>query len=91
MNPKVMKNELTKEQIIELEMLATEIEAEALQMKLDYEATGSEQSGSVVFVNQDSPLLEDENVELGTTMLVSSTQRIKRKLEEEGEDNDSNG
>jgi hypothetical protein len=60
-------------------------------MKLDYEATGSEHSGSVVFVNQDSPLLEDENVELGTTMLVSSTQRIKRKLEEEGEDNDSNG
>ena len=91
MNPKVMKNELTKEQIIELEMLATEIEAEAIQMKLDYEATGSEHSGSVVFVNQDSPLLEDENVELGTTMLVSSTQRIKRKLEEEGEDNDSNG
>jgi hypothetical protein len=86
-----MKNELTKEQIIELEMLATEIEAEAIQMKLDYEATGSEHSGSVVFVNQDSPLLEDENVELGTTMLVSSTQRIKRKLEEEGEDNDSNG
>ena len=86
-----MKNELTKEQIIELEMLATEIEAEAMQMKLDYEATGSEHSGSVVFVNQDSPLLEDENVELGTTMLVSSTQRIKRKLEEEGEDNDSNG
>ena len=40
----------------------------------------------MVFVNQDSPLLEDENVELGTTMLVSSTQRIKRKLEEEGED-----
>ena len=86
-----MKNELTKEQIIELEMLATEIEAEAIQMKLDYEATGSEHSGSVVFVNQDSPLLEDENVELGTTMLVSSTQRIKRKLEEEGEENDSNG
>jgi hypothetical protein len=86
-----MKNELTKEQIKELEMLATEIEAEAIQMKLDYEATGSEHSGSVVFVNQDSPLLEDENVELGTTMLVSSTQRIKRKLEEEGEDNDSNG
>lgn len=83
-------NELTKEQIKELEMLATEIEAEAIQMKLDYETTGSEHSGSVVFVNQDSPLLEDENVELGTTMLVSSTQRIKRKLEE-GEDNDSNG
>ena len=91
MNPKVMKNELTEEQIKELEMLATEIEAEAIQMKLDYEMTGSEHSGSVVFINQESPLLDDENTELGTTMLVSSTQRIKRKLEEEGEDNDSNG
>ena len=55
MNPKVMKNELTEEQIKELEMLATEIEAEAIQMKLDYEMTGSEHSGSVVFVNQESP------------------------------------
>ena len=95
MNPKVMKNELTKEQIIELENVnRTEIE-KRIKMKLDYEQ-GSEHSGSVVFVNQDSPLLEeeDENVELGTTMLVSSTQRIKRKLEEEGEDNEqhfSNG
>ena len=52
-------------------------------MRLDYEA-GSEHSGSVVFVNQESPLLEDENVQLGTTMLVNSTQRIKQ-LEQQGE------
>jgi len=82
MNPKVMK-ELTKEQVKELEMLATEIEAEAIQMKLDYEATGSEHSGSVVFINQDSPLLEDEDEELGTTMIVSSTQYIKNRMEED--------
>ena len=82
MNQKVMK-ELTKEQIKELEMLATEIEAEAIQMKLDYEATGSEHSGSVVFINQDSPLLEDEDEELGTTMIVSSTQYIKNRMEED--------
>tara|TARA_S200000501_G_scaffold186188_1_gene175079 strand:- start:39 stop:281 length:243 start_codon:yes stop_codon:yes gene_type:complete len=80
-----MKNELTKEQIKELEMLATEIEAEAIQMKLDYEATGSEHSGSVVFINQESPLLEDENEELGTTMIVSSTQHIKKRIEEDND------
>ena len=85
MNLKDMK-ELTKEQIKELEMLATEIEAEAIQMKLDYEATGSEHSGSVVYVNQDSPLLKDENEELGTTMIVSSTQYIKKRIQEGEED-----
>ena len=79
--------ELTKEQIKELEMLATEIEAEAIQMKLDYESTGSEHSGSVVFINQDSPLLESEDEELGNTMIVSTTQHIKKRLEE-GEEND---
>ena len=67
MNPKVMKNELTEEQIKELEMLATGIEAEAIQMKLDYETTGSEHSGSVVFINQDSPLLNDEDEEAEPT------------------------
>ena len=89
MNQNIMKNELTEEQIKELEMLATEIEAEAIQMKLDYEMTGSEHSGSVVFINQESPLLEDENVQLGTTMLVNSTQRIKKALEQQGEEDDS--
>ena len=77
-----MKNELTKEQIIELEMLATEIEAEAIQMKFDYETSGSEHSGSIVFINENSPLLDDENIQLGNTMAVTSTQRLKKKLEE---------
>ena len=86
MNPKVMKNELTEEQIKELEMLATEIEAEAIQMKLDYEMTGSEHSGSVVFINQESPLLDDENTELGTTMVVNTAQRIKKYLENKDDD-----
>ena len=48
-------SELTKEQQKELELIASEIEAEAIQMRLDYETTGSEHSGSVVFVNQESP------------------------------------
>ena len=81
MNQNIMK-ELTKEQIKELEMLATEIEAEAIQMKLDYETSGSEHSGSIVFVNENSPLLDDENIQLGNTMAVTSTQRLKKKLEE---------
>ena len=40
-------SKLTKEQKKELELLASEIEAEALQMRLDDEATGSQESGSV--------------------------------------------
>ena len=32
-------------------------------------------------MNQESPLLEDENIELGTTMVVNTTQRIKKYLE----------
>ena len=75
-------SELTKEQQKELELIASEIEAEAIQMRLDYEATGSEHSGSVVFINQDSPLLNDEDEQLGHTMVVSSAQYIKNKIEE---------
>tara|TARA_B100000424_G_scaffold174525_1_gene134744 strand:+ start:368 stop:613 length:246 start_codon:yes stop_codon:yes gene_type:complete len=79
-------NDLTKEQKKELEQIALEIEAEAIQMRLDYEATGSEHSGSVVFVNQESPLLNDENIELGNTMIVNTTQRIKKYLKNKRED-----
>ena len=43
-------------------------------------------NGSMVFVNQESPLLEDENIELGTTMLVNTTQRIKEALEKKKDD-----
>ena len=51
---------LTKEQQKELKVLATAIEAEAIQMKLDYEQHPSEESGSVVVVHQYSELLEEE-------------------------------
>ena len=44
--------ELTKEQEKELEMMSAEIEAEAIQMVLDYEANPSEESGSVVVIHQ---------------------------------------
>ena len=51
---------LTKEQQKELEIIATAIEADAIQMKLDYEQHPSEESGSVVVVHQNSELLEEE-------------------------------
>ena len=55
-----MKNNLTKEQQKELEILAAEIEAEAIQMKLDYEKNPTEESGSVVVIHQESEFLEEE-------------------------------
>ena len=55
-----MKKKLTKEQEMELEMLAAEIEAEAIQMKLDYEQNPSEESGSVVVIHQESEFLDEE-------------------------------
>jgi hypothetical protein len=54
--------DLTKEQQKELEMLATEIEAEAIQMRMDYEKnpTPSEESGSLIYVHQNAEFLEEE-------------------------------
>ena len=50
---------LTKEEEKELEMLAAEIEAEAIQMRLDYENTPSEESGSIIVVHEDSEFLDN--------------------------------
>ena len=54
--------DLTKEQQQELEQLALEIEAEAIQMKLDYEdnPTPIEESGSLKYVHQNAEFLEEE-------------------------------
>ena len=54
--------DLTKEQQKELEILAAEIEAEAIQMKLDYEKnpTPLEESGSLIYVHQNAEFLEEE-------------------------------
>ena len=54
--------DLTKEQQQELEQIAAEIEAEAIQMKLDYEnnPTPTEESGSLIYVHQNSELLDEE-------------------------------
>jgi len=55
-----MNDKLTEEQQKELEILATAIEAEAIQMKLDYEETPSEISGSIVVVHEDADILDEE-------------------------------
>ena len=54
--------DLTKEQQQELEQLALEIEAEAIQMKLDYEdnPTPIEESGSLIYFHQNAEFLEEE-------------------------------
>ena len=54
-----MNEELTLEEKKELEMMSAEIEAEAIQMVLDYEANPSEESGSVVVIHQDSEFLKE--------------------------------
>ena len=50
----IMKNKLTPEQEQELARIAMEIQAEAIQMKIDYEKNPSEESGSVIHIHQDS-------------------------------------
>ena len=61
-------------------MLAAEIEAEAIAMKVDYDKNPSEESGSVVYVNELSSLLEDEDERLGDKALVSSSQILAKEL-----------
>jgi hypothetical protein len=59
-------NILTSKQRKELEELTVAIAEEATSVKLDYEQSGSNMdSGSIVAIHQDSPLLQDENEKLG--------------------------
>mgnify|MGYP003661780543 CR=1 FL=1 len=59
----IMKNKLTPEQEQELAKLAAGIEAEAIQMKMDYVNNPSEESGSVVHIHQNSSFLEEDEME----------------------------
>jgi len=77
------KDKLTPEQEKELIMLSAEIEAEAIKMKMDYETNPSEESGSVVYIHQESPLLDDENEKLGTQALVSSSKILAKELKKQ--------
>ena len=58
------KPELTKEETIELNKLALEMEADAIQMRIDYEKNPSEESGSVIVVHENSEWLDDTESEL---------------------------
>ncbi len=77
------KDKLTPEQEKELIMLAAEIEAEAIAMKVDYDKNPSEESGSVVYVNEQSTLLEDEDVRLGDKAFISSSQILAKELKKQ--------
>ena len=59
------KVNLTKEQQNELDRLIVAITEEAISVKLDYEQNVSNlDSGSIVAIHQNSPLLDDENEKL---------------------------
>ena len=79
---------LTTEQEKELIKLSAEIEAEAMAMKLDYDENPSHESGSVVYINEQSTLLDDEKEELGHQVLVSSAQMISKEIEKQKKDKD---
>jgi len=74
---------LTPEQEKELIKLSAEITAEAIAMKIDYDDNPSHESGSVVFVNDQSTLLEDEKEELGHQALVSSSQILAKEVKKQ--------
>ena len=59
------KANLTKQQQNELDALMVAITEEAISVKLDYEQSGSNlDSGSIVAIHQNSPLLDDESEKL---------------------------
>ena len=77
------KDELTSEQKKELTKIAAEIEAEAIQMKIDYDINPSEESGSVVYIHQESSLLENEDEKLDDVALVSSSKLLAKELKKQ--------
>ena len=77
------EDKLTPEQEKELIMLSAEIEAEAIKMKMDYETNPSEESGSIVYIHQESSLLEDENEELSTIGIASSSKLLTKELKKQ--------
>jgi len=74
---------LTPEQEKELIKIAAEIEAEAIAMKVDYNENPSEESGSVVYIHQESSLLENEDETLSTVGLVSSSKILAKELKKQ--------
>ncbi len=77
------ENKLTSEQKKELIKISAEIEAEAIKMRMDYEENPSQESGSVVYVNEQSTLLEDEDERLGDKAFVSTSKILAKELKKQ--------
>jgi len=77
------QNKLTPEQEKELVLLSAEIEAEAIRMRIDYEKNPSAESGSVVYIHQDSSLLEDEDEELSMVGFASNSRLLAKELKKQ--------
>ena len=77
-----MKN-LTKEQQQELQKLAAEMEAEAIQMKLDYEQNPSEESGSLIYIHQNAEFLEENEVSHSAADRFGTEWAEKHSLDQE--------
>ena len=77
-----MKN-LTKEQQQELQKLAAEMEAEAIQMKLDYEENPSTESGSLIYIHQNAEFLEENEVSHSAADRFGTEWSDKHSLDEE--------
>ena len=77
------KDKLTPEQEKELIMLSVEIEAEAIKMRMDYEEHPSEESGSVIYIHQESSLLENEDEKLSSVGFASSTKLLANEIKKQ--------
>ena len=64
-------------------MIAAEIEAEAIRMRMDYETNPSEESGSIVHIHQESSLLENEDEKLSSVGLASSTKLLAKEVKKQ--------
>ena len=67
----------------ELEKLALEIEAEAIQMKLDYEENPSTESGSLIYIHENAEFLEESEVSHSAADRFGTEWSDKHSLEEE--------
>ena len=61
---------LTDEGKKELEKIVKDINNIAIDIVEDYANIPSEESGSVIFVHQESPLLDDENTQLSGSISI---------------------
>ena len=60
----------TEEGKKELEKIVKEINSIAINVVEDYANIPSDESGSVIFVHQESPLLDDENTQLSESISI---------------------